>query len=243
VELAECNGTIHADLKVGADVTAAKALRANEDLANRGVQLFGAGFIVTPEEAAQLEADAPIKPYRNGRDLTDRPRGVSVIDLYGHDADVVRRRWPATYQWVLERVKPERDHNNRASYRDNWWSFGEPRKVLRATLAGLPRYIATVETAKHRVFQFLDAAIAPDNKLVCVALDDGYFLGVLSSAVHVAWALASGTLLEDRPVYNKGFCFKPSPSPSPPPPSKPASAISPNRSTPIASASSPPTTH
>jgi hypothetical protein len=46
--------------------------------------LHGAGFIVTPEEAAPLEADAPIKPYRNGRDLTDRPRGVKLIDLYGH---------------------------------------------------------------------------------------------------------------------------------------------------------------
>jgi hypothetical protein len=35
-------------------------------------------FIVTPEEAARnLEASAPIKPYRNGRDLTDRPRGVN----------------------------------------------------------------------------------------------------------------------------------------------------------------------
>jgi hypothetical protein len=35
--------------------------------------------------------------------------------------------------------------------------------------AGLPRYIATVETAKHRAFQFLGANIAPDNMLVCIA--------------------------------------------------------------------------
>ncbi len=128
--------------------------------------MHGAGFIVTPDEAARLEADAPINDYRNGRDLTDRPRGVRLIDLFGFDADEVRRRWPATYQWVLERVKPERDHNKRATYRDLWWIFGEPRKDLRPALAGQSRYIATVETAKHRVFQFLDAAIAPDNKLI-----------------------------------------------------------------------------
>lgn len=196
-------------------MTAAQALRANESLANRGVQLFGAGFIVTTEAAARLESDAPIKPYRNGRDLTERPRGVSVIDLYGHDADEVRRRWPATYQWVLERVKSERDHNNRASYRDNWWIFGEPRKVMRATLVGLPRYIATVETAKHRVFQFLDAAIAPDNKLVCIALDDALFLGVLSSRVHVVWAMASGSWLGvgNDSVYAKSRCFETFPFP------------------------------
>ena len=215
VELAEHRGTIHADLSIGADVSAAQALRANGGISSPGFKLHGAGFIVTPEEAARLEVDAPIKPYRNGRDLTDRPRGVSVIDLYGHDADEVRRRWPATYQWVLERVKPERDHNNRISYRDNWWIFGEPRKVLRATLAGLPRYIATVETAKHRTFQFLDAVIAPDNMLVCIALDDAYWLGVLSSRVHVVWALATGGRLGvgNDPRYNKSRCFEAFPFP------------------------------
>ncbi|MBI5908027.1 MAG: class I SAM-dependent DNA methyltransferase [Burkholderiales bacterium] len=214
VELTERSGSIHADLSVGANVAAAKALRANENLANRGVQLFGAGFIVTPEEAARLEADAPVKPYRNGRDLTDRPRGVSVIDLYGFEADEVRRRWPATYQWLLERVKPERDHNNREIRKRNWWLFGETNPKLRRQLSGLPRYIATVETAKHRTFQFLDAAIAPDNKLVCIALDDAYCLGILSSCVHVVWALASGSTLEDRPVYVKTSCFETFPFPA-----------------------------
>ena len=35
-------------------------------------------------------------------------------------------------------------------------------------------------------------AILPDNKLVNIALDDAYFLGVLSSRIHVVWALAAG---------------------------------------------------
>jgi hypothetical protein len=215
VELAESSGAIHADLKVGADVTAARALRANGGISSPGFKLHGAGFIVKPDDTARLEADAPIKDYRNGKDLTDRPRGVKLIDLYGFEADEVRRRWPATYQWVLERVKPERDHNNRASYRDLWWIFGEPRKDLRPALAGLPRFIATVETAKHRVFQFLDAAIAPDNKLIAIALDDAYWLGVLSSRVHVVWALASGSWLGvgNDPVYAKSRCFETFPFP------------------------------
>lgn len=55
MELAERYGTIHADLAIGANVAAAQALRANENLANRGVQLFGAGFIVTPEDTAALK--------------------------------------------------------------------------------------------------------------------------------------------------------------------------------------------
>jgi len=215
VTLDSRSGKLHADLRMGAEVSDAKPLRANEDISNRGFCLFGAGFIVASEEAARLEADAPIKDYRNGRDLTDRPRGVKVIDLFGLTAADVRSRYPATYQWVYERVKPERDTNKRESRRKNWWLFGEPNPKLRVQFAGLPRYIATVETAKHRTFQFLDTAIAPDNKLICIALDDAYPLGVLSSAVHVVWALAAGSNLGvgNDPVYVKTRCFETFPFP------------------------------
>ena len=57
---------------------------------------------------------------------------------------------------------------------------------MRKQLAGLPRYIATVETAKHRLFQFLQASILPDNKLSDIALSDAFHLGVLSSQPHPA---------------------------------------------------------
>ena len=116
---------------------------------------------------------------------------------------------------MLERVKPERDRNVRTAYRSNWWIFGEPRRQLRPALAGLPRYIATVETSKHRTFQFLDASIAPDNKLIAIAMRDAAMLGVLSSRVHVQWALASGSKLGvgNDPVYVKTRCFEAFPFP------------------------------
>ena len=213
VELVARCGLIHADLSVGANVAAIRPLLANENLSNRGVQLFGAGFILTSEEAQALGAPAIVRHYRNGRDLTDKPRGVLVIDAFGLSAEQLRERYPAAYQWLLAKVKPERDQNNRSSYRDNWWTFGEPRRVLRRALAGLPRYIATVETSKHRTFQFLDAAILPDNKLIAIALDDAFSLGLLSSQLHIEWALAAGSTLEDRPVYVKTTCFETFPFP------------------------------
>jgi hypothetical protein len=79
----------------------------------------------------------------------------------------------------------------------------------------LPRYIATVETAKHRTFQFLDASVLPDNKLIAIASDDAAWLGVLSSQVHVEWALAAGSWLGvgNDPVYNKSRCFETFPFP------------------------------
>jgi hypothetical protein len=124
-----------------------------------------------------------IRVYRNGRDLTSAPRGVMAIDLFGLTEKEVRQRFPAIFQWLFDRVKPERDTNNRQTYRDNWWIFGEPRKDLRPALKGLTRYIATVETAKHRVFQFLPAETLPDNMLICIALSDGYSLGACHPSV------------------------------------------------------------
>ena len=212
-------GHIAADLTTGADVASAMALKANDALSCPGMKLHGSGFIVTREEAKALGLgsvaglEKHIREYRNGRDLADSPREVLCIDLFGLTADDVRLRFPAVYQHVLTNVKPERDANQRESYRRNWWIFGEPRRDLRPALAGLPRYIATVETAKHRVFQFLGADVLPDNKLVVIALDDAFHLGVLSSHIHVAWALAQGAMLEDRPVYPKTECFDPFPFP------------------------------
>ena len=62
---------------------------------------------------------------------------------------------------VVERVKPERDQNNRATYRENWWLFGEPRREWRSMVLGLDRYIATVETCKHRFFSFSERKSFP----------------------------------------------------------------------------------
>ena len=92
VSLSEQAGLLHADLRLGANVAEAQTLLANCTISSPGFKLHGAGFIVTPEEATRLEADAPIKDYRNGRDLTDRPRGVKLIDLFGLTADEARTR-------------------------------------------------------------------------------------------------------------------------------------------------------
>ena len=84
VELEEQNGNILPDLTIGADVTGAEPLEANLELCSRGVQLIGSGFKVTPEKARQLGLNRieglenHIRPYRNGRDLTQHSRDLMV---------------------------------------------------------------------------------------------------------------------------------------------------------------------
>jgi hypothetical protein len=221
VRLKSRHGRILSDLRIGADVAQARALVANSGLSSAGFKLHGSGFILAADEAENLgltgatAGDERIRPYRNGKDLTSHPRSVFVIDLYGLEEDEVRSRYPLLYQHVLTRVKPERDLNSRAVYRERWWVYGEPRKDLRLALRGLGRFVCTVETAKHRFFQFLGANVAPDNKLIAVAIDDAFVLGVMSSRIHVQWSLAAGGRLGvgNDPVYVKTTCFDPFPFP------------------------------
>ena len=224
VEFAERKGTINADLTMGATPADAQALRANERICSPGVKLHGAGFIVSPATAAGLGLgkveglSAHIRPYLNGRDITGHSRNAMIIDLFGLTEEQVRKRYPAVFQHILLRVKPERDAKkgspDGAQYARDWWLFGKTRPELRAALDDLSRYIATVETAKHRTFFFLPASVLPDNRLICVASADAFHLGVLSSRIHVAWALAIGALLEDRPIYTKSLAYDPFPFPA-----------------------------
>jgi hypothetical protein len=224
IEFRERTGTINADLTVGVDVTAAVPLRANEGICSPGVKLHGAGFIVTPLEAEQLGLgrrpglEQHIRHYRNGRDLTGRSRGVMVIDLFGLSADEVRTQFPEVYQHILLRVKPHRDKNKRDYRRVKWWLFGENNPLLRNALVGLRRYVATGETGTHRIFQFLPECVLADNMITVFALDEAFYLGVLSSRTHTAWALEAGGWqgAGNDPRYTKTRCFDPFPFPDPP---------------------------
>jgi hypothetical protein len=153
VEMELREGKVHADLTIGADVAGAKVLRADEKISSLGVSLHGAGFIVTPAEAEQLglgrtpDLEKHIRHYRNGRDLTTNSRNVMVIDLEGLKVEEVRAKFPEVYQWVLERVKPERDHNNEKSRRELWWLFGRRHTELRLMLK---TFRATSPRSKHQ---------------------------------------------------------------------------------------------
>ncbi|MDP3037596.1 MAG: hypothetical protein Q8N07_07685 [Rhodocyclaceae bacterium] len=49
-----------------------------------------------------------------------------------------------------------------ARWKDN------PLSELRSKLVGLSRYIATVETSKHRIFVWLPISISPEHRLIVI---------------------------------------------------------------------------
>lgn len=225
VVVRERTGRIFSDLSIGANVAAAKPLLANAGISSPGLKLHGRGFLLTDMQARELGYSSStreprvIRPYLHGRDLLHGARETYVIDAFGYDEQALLSENPSVYQHLALRVKPERDARadtkDGAGYARSWWLHGKPRPEIRRALSGLPRFIGTTETSKHRVFQFIDGYVAADNMIIIVASDDAYVLGVLSSSVHLQWALAAGGRLGvgNDPRYNKTRCFEPYPFP------------------------------
>jgi hypothetical protein len=222
VDFSTVRGTINPDLSIGANVGNGRALLANEGISWNGVMLAARGFELDPPQARRLSrsddgSSKAIKPFCHGGDLVGSPRSRFVIDFHGLTRDQARVSAPAAYAHILATVKPQRDMSRDQNFRQRWWVFGRTRPELRTALSKIKRYVATTETSKHRIFQFLPRRVMPDHMIIAIASDDAMYLAVLSSRPHVAWSLRAGGTLEDRPRYNKARTFDPFPFPDPPP--------------------------
>lgn len=218
VTLESREGKIRENISIGVDISARIALSANSVLGFKGYMPWGTGFIVSGDSAPAQELRSKngakhLLRYFNGRDIVQRPRGIFALDFYQLPLSQLQSAYPVSYQHLLTAVKPERDLAEREAYRLNWWVFAEARTGMRASLNGLNRFVATAETARHRLFLFLEQMDAPDQKVRVVATSDAAVLSVLSSRLHIYFALLTGGFLEDRPAYQHSDCFDPFPFP------------------------------
>jgi len=204
------------------DLTLAQALRENADASYFGFCLAGqfkvpasqaADWLRQPNVNGRPNSDV-LKPIYNGRDVTARWTGDWVVDFGSELSEQDAALYEAPFAHVRTHVAPVRAGNREAARARNWWRHGRPRPELRRQLEPLPRYIATVETAKHRVFVFFPVSVAPEHSLIVIPRADDATFGILSSRFHGVWALARGGTLEDRPRYNSLAAFQPFPFPA-----------------------------
>ncbi len=226
---------IHADLTAGIDLTRAQRLYRNRGVAFMG-DTKGGPFDVPGTRAREWlrvpanpngrpNADV-LGPWVNGRDVTRRSADKWIVDF---GWDMVREEaalYEAPFQHAKEHVYPMRQGNRRKSYRDYWWRHVEPRQGMWRALDGLPRFIATPNVAKHRLFVWLDARICPDHQLIVIARDDDATFGILHSRFHEAWSLRLGTWLGkgNDPRYTPTTTFETFPFPNGLWPDSPATA-------------------
>lgn len=212
---------IHANLSSAADTT--KAVRLPENL---GISFMGdtkGGPFDIPEDLAKdmLTSRNPhgrpnsdvLKPWVNGLDVTRTPQGMWIIDFLPGTSEAQAALYERPFEFARQHVKPMRDLNKRAVYRERWWLHAEARPEMRASLVSCNRFIVTPTISKHRLFAWMPQPTIPDHQLIVFARADDFFFGVLHSRIHEVWSLAQGTQLEDRPRYTPTTCFETFPFP------------------------------
>lgn len=217
---------INADLSGAAiDVTAARQLRENADIAFMG-DTKGAAFEI-PGELARKWLALPLnpngrpnsdvlRPWMNGMDVTRRSSDRWIIDFGWEMSEAEAALYEAPFSHLAEHVRPTRLKNRREAYRIFWWRHVEPRPGMWRALSGHARFIATPTVSKHRLFSWIKSAVCPDHQLIVIARSDDTAFGILHSKFHEAWALRLGTWLGvgNDPRYTPSTTFETFPFPA-----------------------------
>jgi len=136
---------VHADLSAEiSNLPTARRLPENAHVAFMGDTKGGAfdiegnlarAWLAEPLNANGRPNSDVLSPWINGLDLTRRERDMWIVDFGWTMREGEAALYEAPFSHALEKVKPERDGNRRATYRDHWWRHVEPRPALRAALA------------------------------------------------------------------------------------------------------------
>ncbi len=217
--------TINPDLTSSLDLTKARRLSENANLTFMG-DTKGGAFDISADVAAHM-LGAPLNPNRrlnldvlrpwvNGLDVVQRPRGMWIIDFGVNMSEQEAALYEQPFGYAVEHIKPARLASR--TTRSEWWLHERPRPEMRAAIASLERYIATPRVAKHRLFVWVFSQTLPDSRIYVFARGDDYFMGILHSRVHETWSLATSSRhgVGNDPTYNNTTCFETFPFPWPP---------------------------
>ena len=218
--------TIHSDLTAGekGNLTSARRLAQNAGVVFMGVTKVGPfdipgdlarSWLPLPN-ANRISNSEVLRPSWNGLDVTRRNRDMWIIDFGCEMTEAESSLFEHPFEYASEHVRPMRQANNRDSYRTLWWRHGEARPGLRRLLRQLPRYIATPEVAKHRVFVWVPTRVLPDKNLQVITRSDDVTFGVLHSRFHELWSLRLCTWLGvgNDPRYTPSTTFETFPFPA-----------------------------
>ncbi len=219
---------INADLTPKADLTLAAALPENNQLGYMGIIRVGK-FEIEENKARQMlraintasdrKNEDVVKLWIRAKDLTHRPQNMWIID-FGTDMRLDEaEKYELPMRHIQTYVKPTRDNARSEKNREQWWLFEGRRTQMREALSSLERYIATPLVGKHRLFRWYSTKTIPDARLIVIARETDYFLGVLHSKIHELWSLHRVTLrhgIGNDPTYNVSICLASFPFPWPP---------------------------
>ena len=195
-------------------------LSANADKSFQGSIVLGMGFVLEPEEAQALIKKDPrnkevLFPYLNGEDLNSRSdQSPSRWVINFHNWPLERAEtYRDAMKIVMEKVKPERDQNNRKQRRELWWQYAERAPALYATIAGMERVLVGVQTSKYLSLSFQAPGIVFSHMTVVFAIQDLSDFAVMNTSFHSDWILEHCSTLETRLRYLPSDGFETFPFP------------------------------
>lgn len=211
---------INSDLTATKDLTIAKPLAENGELGYMGIIRVGQFELEERVAKQMLAADTKnmnvVKRWIRGRDLTDRPQNMWIVDFGVEMSLAEAEEYELPLAHVQKYVKPQRDQAKSKKNRREWWLFEGRRTGMRTALSPLSRYIATPLVGKHRLFRWFETGTIPDARVIVIAREDDFCLGVLHSVVHELWALNRVTVrhgVGNDPTYNVSICLASFPFP------------------------------
>jgi hypothetical protein len=221
-----------------------KRLKANEGIAFIGSYVLGMGFVLAPDEAKRMLDDDPrnadvIFPYLNGEDLNSDPEqrpSRYVINFWDWPEERAKE-YRLPYEWILERVKPERQRRNergeyvlRRPLPERWWHYGEKRPGLYhaigrghlferhpegwdSRVSPMDRVLTLSQVTKHVGFYFTCGSMVYMHTTVVLASSLPSFFAFLQSTLHEVWARKQASFLETRLRYTPSDVFETFPMP------------------------------
>ncbi len=157
---------------------------------------------------------AVLRPIINASDVVRRNADLWVVvfdEMEVRDAAL----YQSPFEHVERNVKPQREQKREKYLSENWWLHKRRSPAMRQAIAGLPRFIATPQVSKWRLFVWLHPTQIPENTCLVFARDDDTTFGILHSKFHELWSLRMCTWLGvgNDPRYTPTTCFETFPFP------------------------------
>jgi Eco57I restriction-modification methylase/restriction-modification enzyme MmeI-like protein len=197
-----------------------KPLRENEDIASRGSDLIGRGFILLDDErdalvAHDLRNSQVIERYLIGKDINQRPDcSASRWTINFHDWPLEHaEEYPDCLDVVRRLVKPARDRNKRVQRREQWWIYGEHAPGLYAALVDREHVMAIARVSSTVMLARVPTRQVFADTCTVFVLDDFAQLSILSSSIHLTWVIRYASTMRTDIRYAMSDLFLPLPRP------------------------------
>lgn len=192
----------------------------NLGLAFKGVEPYGAGFVIDATTAGSWLAEDPsnasvLFPFLNGDDLNSSPtlEASRWAINFGDRSENESRDYRAPFQHVLATVRPAREQASRAVRSAPWWLYWRTRAAMQAAIRDRSEVLAIAITSKTQIPARVPSAQILSNALVVFATDSFADQAVLSSSAHQIWATTHGSALKNDPRYTPSNVFETFPRP------------------------------